>query len=88
MPSSYEQQAPANAGNNQQANGNAYYQQQAPAPGMSTSDEELLRIASELDVCIKIIGCGGGGCKTINRCVDGGISGAQLCAINTDAKHL
>lgn len=55
---------------------------------MSTSDEELLRIASQLDVCIKIIGCGGGGCNTINRCVDAGINGAQLCAINTDAKHL
>ncbi len=54
----------------------------------STSDEELLRIAAQLDVCIKIIGCGGGGCNTINRCVDAGIQGAQLCAINTDAKHL
>src|SRR5512137_903850 len=39
----------------------------------STSDEELLRIAAQLDVCIKIIGCGGGGCNTINRCVDAGI---------------
>ena len=47
-----------------------------------------MRIAAQLDVCIKIIGCGGGGCNTINRCVDAGISGAQLCAINTDAKHL
>ncbi|MCE5296885.1 MAG: cell division protein FtsZ, partial [Euryarchaeota archaeon] len=59
-----------------------------PAPMPSTSDEELLRIAAQLDVCIKIIGCGGGGCNTINRCVDAGIQGAQLCAINTDAKHL
>ena len=55
---------------------------------MSASDEELLRIAASLDVCIKIIGCGGGGCNTINRCVDAGINGAQLCAMNTDAKHL
>jgi cell division protein FtsZ len=60
----------------------------AAGPQMSTSDEELLRIAAQLDVCIKIIGCGGGGCNTINRCVDAGILGAQLCAINTDAKHL
>jgi len=60
----------------------------APGPMPSTSDEELLRIAAQLDVCIKIIGCGGGGCNTINRCVDAGIQGAQLCAINTDAKHL
>ncbi|QLH75745.1 MAG: cell division protein FtsZ [Methanomassiliicoccales archaeon] len=68
------------------------YAQPAPNFGApqtpSTTDEELLRIAAQLDVCIKIIGCGGGGCNTINRCVDAGIQGAQLCAINTDAKHL
>jgi len=61
--------------------------QQAPAQG-SPVDDELRKIASQLDVCIKIVGCGGGGSNTINRCVDAGISGAQLCAINTDAKHL
>ena len=60
---------------------------QTPPP-VSAADEELRKIAEQLDVCIKIIGCGGGGCNTINRCVDAGISGAQLCAINTDAKHL
>ena|GEM_PF-133153 len=54
----------------------------------SDIDEELRKIAAQMDVCIKIIGCGGGGSNTINRCVDAGISGAQLCAINTDAKHL
>ncbi|MBE0519223.1 MAG: cell division protein FtsZ [Thermoplasmata archaeon] len=55
---------------------------------MSADDEEIAKIAEQLDVSIKIIGCGGGGSNTINRCVEGGISGAQLCAINTDAKHL
>ncbi|WP_201798855.1 cell division protein FtsZ [Methanomassiliicoccus luminyensis] len=55
---------------------------------LSDTDRELLELAKQLDVCIKIIGCGGGGSNTINRCVDAGISGAQLCAINTDAKHL
>ena len=64
----------------------------APAPinaeELSATDRELLEITKQLDVCIKIIGCGGGGSNTINRCVDAGISGAQLCAINTDAKHL
>jgi len=54
----------------------------------SEIDAELKRIAEQLDVCIKIVGCGGGGSNTINRCVDGGIDGAQLCALNTDAKHL
>jgi cell division protein FtsZ len=65
--------------------------QVAPAPvpqAMSDADKELEEIAKQLDVCIKIIGCGGGGSNTINRCVDAGISGAQVCAINTDAKHL
>jgi len=64
---------------------------QAAVPGeagTSQADEEIRRIAEKLSVSIKIIGCGGGGCNTINRCVDAGISGAQLCAINTDAKHL
>ncbi|HEY3419960.1 MAG TPA: cell division protein FtsZ [Methanomassiliicoccales archaeon] len=65
-----------------------YQQASSSAPTVSATDEELIRIAAQLDVCIKIIGCGGGGCNTINRCVDAGISGAQLCAINTDAKHL
>jgi len=98
MPSSLVKEALANAGIKQPANGSVgnqqaapaqpVYQQPAPAPAVSATDEELLRIAAQLDVCIKIIGCGGGGCNTINRCVDAGISGAQLCAINTDAKHL
>ncbi len=63
-------------------------QQGNPVNPMSTSEQELQDIAKQLDVCIKIIGCGGGGSNTINRCVDAGIDGAQLCAINTDAKHL
>jgi cell division protein FtsZ len=56
--------------------------------GVSAADEEIKRIAAQLEVSIKIVGCGGGGSNTINRCVDAGISGAQLCALNTDAKHL
>ncbi len=64
-------------------------QTQAPQPAkMTADDEEIAKIAEQLDVSIKIIGCGGGGSNTINRCVEASISGAQLCAINTDAKHL
>ncbi len=64
-------------------------QVQAQPPATPTADdEEIAKIAAQLDVSIKIIGCGGGGTNTINRCVEAGISGAQLCAINTDAKHL
>ncbi len=95
MPSSFVKDALANAGVKQPANASMGNQQapaqpayQPAAPVMSASDEELLRIAASLDVCIKIVGCGGGGSNTINRCVDAGIAGGQLCAINTDAKHL
>jgi len=64
-------------------------QMQATTPAVPTADdEEIAKIAAQLDVSIKIIGCGGGGSNTINRCVEAKISGAQLCAINTDAKHL
>ena len=58
-----------------------------PAGGSQT-DDEIRRIAEQLSVCIKIVGCGGAGCNTINRCVAAGITGAQFYALNTDAKHL
>jgi cell division protein FtsZ len=59
-----------------------------PEPQISADDKELAKIASQLDVSIKIIGCGGGGSNTINRIHESGITGAQLCAVNTDVKHL
>ena len=94
MPNSLVKNALASYKEDQEKNAQAV--QAAPAPAapateqapVSAADEELRKIAEMLDVCIKIIGCGGGGCNTINRCVDAGIKGAQLCAINTDAKHL
>ncbi|MEK6988357.1 MAG: cell division protein FtsZ, partial [Candidatus Thermoplasmatota archaeon] len=51
-------------------------------------DEEIEKIVQSINVSIKIVGCGGGGSNTIDRCSEAGITGAQLCAINTDAKHL
>src|SRR5579859_2797078 len=51
-------------------------------------DAELAKLAETLRVNIRIIGCGGGGSNTINRCVEEGIQGPEMCAINTDAKHL
>jgi len=59
----------------------------APPP-KAVEDEEIAKIVESLNVSIKIVGCGGGGSNTVNRCSEAGISGAQLCAINTDAKHL
>lgn len=54
----------------------------------SPDDAELAKLAETLKVNIRIIGCGGGGSNTIGRCADEGIVGADLCAVNTDAKHL
>lgn len=60
-----------------------------PATSQKTAEElEIERIAGQLDVCIKLAGCGGAGCNTVNRCNEAGLSNIQMVAINTDAKHL
>lgn len=51
-------------------------------------DAELEKVLEGLRTNIKIVGCGGGGCNTINRMVESGIVGAELYAANTDAQHL
>ncbi|MEM0134559.1 MAG: cell division protein FtsZ [Thermoplasmatales archaeon] len=58
------------------------------APLASPDDEELAKIVEQLKVSIKIVGCGGGGSNTVNRCMEEGIYGAEMVAANTDAKHL
>ncbi|OGS61123.1 MAG: cell division protein FtsZ [Euryarchaeota archaeon RBG_19FT_COMBO_69_17] len=57
-------------------------------PKKTDDDAEIEKIVDSINVSIKIVGCGGGGSNTINRCSEAGISGAQMAAINTDAKHL
>ncbi len=60
-----------------------------PPPGTAgADDEELEKVLQGLRTRIKIIGCGGGGCNTINRIVEAGIPGVELFAANTDAQHL
>ncbi len=51
-------------------------------------DKDLEEVVKSLNVSIKILGAGGGGSNTVNRMTTAGIVGAQLCALNTDAKHL
>jgi cell division protein FtsZ len=51
-------------------------------------DSELEKVLEGLRTNIKIVGCGGGGCNTVNRMVEAGIMGAELYASNTDAQHL
>lgn len=52
------------------------------------SDEEIAEIANSLETNISVIGCGGGGCNTVNRIAEEGIEGAELVALNTDAQDL
>ncbi len=52
------------------------------------SDEELQTILEQIRPTIKVIGCGGAGNNTVARMFEEGIDGAELIAINTDAKHL
>ena len=60
----------------------------ADQPPVDSGESEIESIARGIDVCIKVIGCGGAGSNTVDRCTESGVSGVDLCAINTDAKHL
>ncbi len=51
-------------------------------------DEELRDLVDQLEVQIKIFGAGGGGSNTLDRLTQEGLSGGELIALNTDAKHL
>jgi cell division protein FtsZ len=60
---------------------------QAPVK-KSEIDEELEKLVQEKLIKIKVVGCGGSGCNTINRIAELGIEGAELIAVNTDAQDL
>src|SRR3989344_5647828 len=51
-------------------------------------DEELITLLEASKAKIRVVGCGGGGCNTINRMTEVGILGAETVAINTDAQDL
>ncbi len=51
-------------------------------------NKELEEVLAGLTTTIKVIGCGGAGTNTIERCFDAKIYGAELIAVNTDAQHL
>jgi len=62
---------------------------QKPVEEPKTAEElEIEKIAESLNICIKLVGCGGAGTNTVTRCVDDGLSGVHMLALNTDAKHL
>jgi cell division protein FtsZ len=62
--------------------------EEQPPEEISGDDKDLEEVVKALHVSIKILGAGGGGCNTVNRLNQAGVVGAQLCALNTDAKHL
>jgi cell division protein FtsZ len=51
-------------------------------------DEELEDMVIRQRAKIRVIGCGGGGCNSINRMSEVGIVGAETVAVNTDAQDL
>ncbi len=55
---------------------------------IAPEDEELRDLVDQLEVQIKIFGAGGGGSNTLDRLTQEGLSGGELIALNTDAKHL
>ncbi|NMA44285.1 MAG: cell division protein FtsZ [Candidatus Diapherotrites archaeon] len=52
------------------------------------SDNDLIQMLEESQARIMVVGCGGGGCNTIERMAEVGIKGAVTFAVNTDAQDL
>jgi cell division protein FtsZ len=52
------------------------------------SDDDLVNMLEANQARIVVVGCGGGGCNTIERMNEVGIKGADTFAINTDAQDL
>ncbi|HEV2166775.1 MAG TPA: cell division protein FtsZ [Thermoplasmata archaeon] len=60
----------------------------SPPAAPSGDDAELEAVLASLKTHIKVVGCGGGGCNTINRLSEEGLSDTEMVACNTDAQHL
>lgn len=54
----------------------------------SSDDKELIKLFEASKAKIRVIGVGGGGCNTLQRMSEVGISGATTFAVNTDAQAL
>src|SRR5208282_2422815 len=54
----------------------------------TNDDAELEAVPASLKTNIKVVGCGGGRCNTINRLAEEGLAGADRVACNSDAQHL
>ena len=51
-------------------------------------DGDLEKVLQSLTTRIKVIGCGGAGSNTIQRCSEEDLGDVELLAMNTDAQHL
>ncbi|HHQ44604.1 MAG TPA: cell division protein FtsZ [Candidatus Altiarchaeales archaeon] len=71
-----------------QARGVSSQQYSAGKPALSETDEELMRIVEGIKTSIKVVGCGGAGCNTIDRLLEMGVEAGEVVAVNTDALHL
>ncbi len=58
--------------------------QQGDSPG----EELILLDDARSPAVIKVVGVGGGGCNSVNRMIDAGLSGVDFIAANTDAQAL
>ncbi len=54
----------------------------------NTRDGDLEKVMQSLITKIKVVGCGGAGSNTIQRCTEEDLGDVELVAINTDAQHL
>lgn len=55
---------------------------------MDRRNSEIELSAESAQLRIHVIGCGGGGCNSVNRLMSMGIQGVETVAINTDKSHL
>jgi cell division protein FtsZ len=51
-------------------------------------NNEKERIAGPQSTIIKVVGVGGGGCNAVDRMIEGGLSGVEFIAVNTDQQVL
>ncbi|HET6399393.1 MAG TPA: cell division protein FtsZ, partial [Candidatus Thermoplasmatota archaeon] len=49
---------------------------------------DLDKVMRSLITKVKVIGCGGAGSNTIQRCLEEELGDIELIAVNTDAQHL
>jgi cell division protein FtsZ len=60
----------------------------AAGASLTSKDGDLESVLRTLTTRIKVVGCGGAGSNTIQRCTEEDLGDIELLALNTDAQHL